>query len=157
MATSHSPLVHAFLTDHQQFMRLLREVSLALGICDEMALRFDGDELGFKTQTVERLSKTVTATEGWSALGESAIRIAEGALEADRYEEAERLVEAAKAAPSKVRSGELRARFEAHGQGHVFRFWDRLGDDERHALLQQAAGIDLPGVLAALAASRRAA
>ncbi len=51
----------------------------------------------------------------------------------------------------------LRARFEAHGQGHVFRFWDRLGADERHGLLQQAAGIDLPRVLAAIAASRRVA
>jgi WD40 repeat protein len=102
------------------------EVSLALGVCDEMARRFEGDEFGFKTQTVEKLSETVTGTEGWSALGESAIRIAAEALEADRYEEAERLVEAAKAAPSRVRSGELRARFAAQVQlvQRRKKFWD---------------------------------
>jgi len=50
-----------------------------------------------------------------------------------------------------------RVRFEAHAQGHVFRFWDRLGEDERRGLLEQAAAIDLAGILAAIAASRRAA
>jgi len=51
----------------------------------------------------------------------------------------------------------LRARFAKHGQEHVFRFWDQLGEDARRALLEQAAQIDLPGILAALAASRRVA
>jgi UDP-N-acetylglucosamine/UDP-N-acetylgalactosamine diphosphorylase len=49
---------------------------------------------------------------------------------------------------------ELRRRFEGHGQGHVFRFWNRLDDAGRAALLEQAAAIDLPALLRALAAAR---
>lgn len=37
----------------------------------------------------------------------------------------------------------LRRDFEEHGQGHVFRFWDRLDGAQRDALLEQAAAIDL--------------
>jgi UDP-N-acetylglucosamine/UDP-N-acetylgalactosamine diphosphorylase len=51
---------------------------------------------------------------------------------------------------------QLRAHFEAHGQGHVFRFWDRLSAAEREGLLAQAASIDLPRVLAAVAAAHGA-
>ncbi|HIG01507.1 MAG TPA: UDPGP type 1 family protein [Myxococcales bacterium] len=32
----------------------------------------------------------------------------------------------------------LRQRFEAHGQGHVFEFWDQLGPEARDALARQA-------------------
>ncbi|MGQ9854186.1 MAG: UTP--glucose-1-phosphate uridylyltransferase [Candidatus Oleimicrobiaceae bacterium] len=38
---------------------------------------------------------------------------------------------------------ELRQRFEQAGQGHVFRFWDKLSSNEREQLLTQAASIDL--------------
>jgi UDP-N-acetylglucosamine/UDP-N-acetylgalactosamine diphosphorylase len=38
---------------------------------------------------------------------------------------------------------QLRERFAAFGQDHVFRFWDRLGDAERRALADQASGVDL--------------
>src|SRR5215468_4517187 len=48
----------------------------------------------------------------------------------------------------------LRLRFEACGQGAVFRFWDRLGNDGRERLLAQAESIDLPALLRALAARR---
>src|SRR5690606_4336684 len=34
---------------------------------------------------------------------------------------------------------QLRERFAAFGQDHVFRFWDRLSPDQRRALLDQAA------------------
>jgi UDP-N-acetylglucosamine/UDP-N-acetylgalactosamine diphosphorylase len=37
----------------------------------------------------------------------------------------------------------LRAEFDAQGQGHVFRFWERLDDASRERLASQAAGIDL--------------
>lgn len=37
----------------------------------------------------------------------------------------------------------LRARFAAHGQGHVFAFWDRLDEPSRAELLAEAAEIDL--------------
>lgn len=50
----------------------------------------------------------------------------------------------------------LRARFAAHGQAHVFRFWDRLSAPQRRALVAQCAALDLPRLLAALAATRRA-
>lgn len=49
----------------------------------------------------------------------------------------------------------LRAAFEAHGQGHVFRFWDALDADGRRRLLRQAAGIDLPPLLRGYAATRK--
>jgi UDP-N-acetylglucosamine/UDP-N-acetylgalactosamine diphosphorylase len=49
----------------------------------------------------------------------------------------------------------VRRRFEACGQGHVFRFWDRLGADDRERLLAQAEAIDLPPLLRALAANRK--
>ncbi len=42
---------------------------------------------------------------------------------------------------------ELRERFEAHGQGHVFRFWERLDGDARRRLADQAAGLDLPALI----------
>jgi UDP-N-acetylglucosamine/UDP-N-acetylgalactosamine diphosphorylase len=38
---------------------------------------------------------------------------------------------------------ELITRFEQAGQGHVFRFWDELNQNERQELLSQAAEIDL--------------
>ncbi|MGH0029733.1 MAG: UTP--glucose-1-phosphate uridylyltransferase [Myxococcota bacterium] len=50
----------------------------------------------------------------------------------------------------------LRARFEAHGQGHVFRFWDRLDAAGRDRLARQAAGIDLPAVLRGYARTQEA-
>jgi len=49
----------------------------------------------------------------------------------------------------------VRRRFEAHGQGHVFQFWDRLGVAEREALVAQAEAIDVPALLKSLAATRR--
>jgi len=49
----------------------------------------------------------------------------------------------------------LRSRFESHGQAHVFRFWDRLDAAARRGLLEQAACIDLPAVLSALASARK--
>ncbi len=48
----------------------------------------------------------------------------------------------------------LRSRFESHGQGHVFRFWDRLDATARRELLAQAAAIDLPAALRAIAGAR---
>jgi UDP-N-acetylglucosamine/UDP-N-acetylgalactosamine diphosphorylase len=48
----------------------------------------------------------------------------------------------------------LRSRFESHGQGHVFRFWDRLDESGRRGLLEQAASIDLPAALRAIQAAR---
>jgi UDP-N-acetylglucosamine/UDP-N-acetylgalactosamine diphosphorylase len=38
---------------------------------------------------------------------------------------------------------EMRMRFCDHGQGHVFKFWEILSEDEQSKLLQQAKGIDL--------------
>ena len=38
---------------------------------------------------------------------------------------------------------QLRERFAAYGQDHVFRFWDALAPDDRHALVRQTMGIDL--------------
>lgn len=49
----------------------------------------------------------------------------------------------------------LRHSFAAHGQAHVFRFWDVLDPGERDALLRQCAALDLDALLAALEASRR--
>ncbi len=49
----------------------------------------------------------------------------------------------------------LREHYESHGQGHVFRFWDRLDAGGRERLRAQAAAIDLPAVLRAHAASHR--
>jgi UDP-N-acetylglucosamine pyrophosphorylase len=48
----------------------------------------------------------------------------------------------------------LRERFAAMGQGHVFRFWDSLGDEARQRLIRQAEGLDLPALLRAFAASK---
>ncbi len=42
-----------------------------------------------------------------------------------------------------VRYEELRKRFEQAGQGHVFRFWDRLHSTQQQQLLAQASTIDL--------------
>lgn len=49
----------------------------------------------------------------------------------------------------------LRRSFAAHGQAHVFRFWDALEPPERDALLGQCEALDLAALLAALEASRR--
>ncbi len=49
----------------------------------------------------------------------------------------------------------LKAHFEAHGQTHVFRFWERLEHAQRQRLLAQAAALDLPALLDALRASQR--
>ncbi|MGF1484937.1 MAG: UTP--glucose-1-phosphate uridylyltransferase [Opitutales bacterium] len=38
---------------------------------------------------------------------------------------------------------DLRAQFEAAGQGHVFRFWDQLDEDGRARLIEEAREIDL--------------
>ncbi len=51
------------------------------------------------------------------------------------------------------RHAAVRQRFEACGQGHVFRFWDRLGPAEREALVEQAESIDLPALLRSLEAT----
>ena len=48
----------------------------------------------------------------------------------------------------------LRARFKELDQGHVFRFWDLLGEVEQEALLSQLKRIDLPALMTALAAMR---
>ena len=48
----------------------------------------------------------------------------------------------------------LRAEFAAHGQGHVFRFWDALDADARRRLVRQAAALDLPALLRGYAATR---
>ncbi len=50
----------------------------------------------------------------------------------------------------------IRRRFEACGQGHVFRFWRHLGAREREELVVQAESIDLSALLAALERSARA-
>jgi UDP-N-acetylglucosamine/UDP-N-acetylgalactosamine diphosphorylase len=49
--------------------------------------------------------------------------------------------------PAKPDIRELRARFEAHGQGHVFRFWDRLDRDAQRRLEAQAQTLDLPALV----------
>lgn len=38
---------------------------------------------------------------------------------------------------------DIRIRFEKHGQGHVFQYWDELGSEEQASLLEQAEEIDL--------------
>ena len=38
---------------------------------------------------------------------------------------------------------EIKARFEANGQGHVFRFWGDLDASEKNALLSQVREIDV--------------
>ena len=48
----------------------------------------------------------------------------------------------------------LRARFNALNQGHVFRFWDLLGEVEQEALLSQLKRIDLQALTSALEATR---
>jgi UDP-N-acetylglucosamine/UDP-N-acetylgalactosamine diphosphorylase len=50
----------------------------------------------------------------------------------------------------------LRERFEAFGQGHVFRFWDRLDAPQRRALAAQCAALDLPALRKTLESARRA-
>jgi UDP-N-acetylglucosamine/UDP-N-acetylgalactosamine diphosphorylase len=53
---------------------------------------------------------------------------------------------------------ETRDRFRAYGQERVFRFWDRLDDQQRQNLLDQAAAVDLAALERAhAAASNRAA
>ena len=42
---------------------------------------------------------------------------------------------------------DLRARFEASGQGHVFGFWSQLDAKGQAQLAEQAAGLDLPALL----------
>lgn len=38
---------------------------------------------------------------------------------------------------------EIQDRFEKHGQGHVFKYWDELDENQRSALLEQAEEVDL--------------
>ena len=49
---------------------------------------------------------------------------------------------------------ELRDRFESLGQGHVFRFWERLDASGRSRLLSQASALDLPALLRGFEASQ---
>ncbi len=51
-------------------------------------------------------------------------------------------------------SGAVCARYEEQGQGHVFRFWDRLDDAARQQLVRQADSFDLPAVLRGFAAAQ---
>ena len=48
----------------------------------------------------------------------------------------------------------LRAEFAAHGQGHVFRFWDVLDADARRRLVRQASSLELPALLGGYAGDR---
>lgn len=41
-----------------------------------------------------------------------------------------------------TRATEIRKKVEGHGQGHVFRFWDELGDASRRQLVEQLEAID---------------
>jgi UDP-N-acetylglucosamine/UDP-N-acetylgalactosamine diphosphorylase len=50
----------------------------------------------------------------------------------------------------------LRAKFAAHGQGHVFRFWDVLDGDARRRLVRQASSLDLPALMRGYAVARAA-
>ena len=50
----------------------------------------------------------------------------------------------------------LRRRFAAHGQDHVFRFWDELEPSERDMLASQCEALDLGALDAALADIREA-
>jgi UDP-N-acetylglucosamine/UDP-N-acetylgalactosamine diphosphorylase len=49
---------------------------------------------------------------------------------------------------------DLLRHYESHGQGHVFRYWDRLDAPARDRLAAQAAAFDLPVMLRAQAAVR---
>jgi UDP-N-acetylglucosamine/UDP-N-acetylgalactosamine diphosphorylase len=51
----------------------------------------------------------------------------------------------------------LRAEFAAHGQSHVFRFWDELDAAARRRLIEQARSFDLPVLTRAYEATRLAA
>jgi len=51
---------------------------------------------------------------------------------------------------------EIRADFEAHDQGHVFRFWDALDAEARERLHRQAARIDISALLRGFPANRDA-
>jgi UDP-N-acetylglucosamine/UDP-N-acetylgalactosamine diphosphorylase len=55
---------------------------------------------------------------------------------------------------SRARLDAVQKRYEACGQGHVFRFWSRLDSAARQRLLSQADGIDLEPALAAVRAAR---
>lgn len=55
---------------------------------------------------------------------------------------------------ARPRIDELRQRFTARGQGHVFRFWESLDIDARERLAAQAAALDLDAVERAFAATR---
>ena len=59
--------------------------------------------------------------------------------------------------PAKPGIRELRARYEAHGQGHVFRFWDRLDEDARRSLEAQARTLDLPALVRGFHATQETA
>ncbi len=54
---------------------------------------------------------------------------------------------------------QAKQRLEAHGQGHVLKFWDRLGAVEREALLAQVAELDFPSIarMQALLSAKHAA
>jgi UDP-N-acetylglucosamine/UDP-N-acetylgalactosamine diphosphorylase len=56
--------------------------------------------------------------------------------------------------PENTDIGKLRQQFDAQGQGHVFRFWDRLDPAGRDRLARQTGEIDLPALLAGYAATR---
>jgi UDP-N-acetylglucosamine/UDP-N-acetylgalactosamine diphosphorylase len=63
------------------------------------------------------------------------------------------LCEGGEVASNRPESGdfaELRARFEACGQAHVFRFWPELDAAERERLQTQAEGMDLEGAIEGL-------
>ena len=38
---------------------------------------------------------------------------------------------------------ELRRRLEEHGQGHLLRFWDHLGETEQHQLTSELSTLDV--------------
>ncbi len=42
------------------------------------------------------------------------------------------------------REAELKTMAERHGQGHLFTWWDQLGEVERNQLLEQVASVDFP-------------
>ncbi|MGI9589780.1 MAG: UTP--glucose-1-phosphate uridylyltransferase [Myxococcota bacterium] len=58
---------------------------------------------------------------------------------------------------SRTSFDEIQAALEREGQGHVFRFWDDLGADQRASLLEQCAALDLPALRAALEATSQQA
>lgn len=62
--------------------------------------------------------------------------------------------EVATSSPELPSIEEIRAHFETHGQGQVFRFWEDLDAQARERLSSQAERIDLPALLRGFAATR---